>query len=181
MEQLSKPTSRAKDLIFKTKYSQSTWGQFKCCIKKQWSSYWRTPDYNLVRFFFALVTALLLGTIFWKVGTKRFVSWNFRYCLVWWNKGMNGASHSYEKKSMFNWMDWNIPQGMWFLNNLLILIPNILTLICFCNCQWHMHFSKFIWINIFLITKRYYKLFWFNKILLCLIFILCIGNFVNYK
>ncbi|XP_023771181.1 ABC transporter G family member 29 [Lactuca sativa] len=71
VEQLSKPTSRAKDLIFKTKYSQSTWGQFKCCIKKQWSSYWRTPDYNLVRFFFALVTALLLGTIFWKVGTKR--------------------------------------------------------------------------------------------------------------
>ncbi|CAH1440214.1 unnamed protein product [Lactuca virosa] len=71
VEQLSKRTSGVKDLTFKTQYSQSTWGQFKCCIKKQWSSYWRTPDYNLVRFFFALVTALLLGTIFWKVGTKR--------------------------------------------------------------------------------------------------------------
>ncbi|KAL4562385.1 hypothetical protein LXL04_034587 [Taraxacum kok-saghyz] len=71
VEELSKPTSGAKELSFKTKYSQSMWGQFKYCIQKQWLSYWRTPDYNLVRFFFALVTALLLGTIFWKVGTKR--------------------------------------------------------------------------------------------------------------
>ncbi|KAI3740632.1 hypothetical protein L2E82_31102 [Cichorium intybus] len=71
VEGLSKPVLGAKELSFKTKYSQSMWGQFKYCIKKQWWSYWRTPDYNLVRFFFALVTALLLGTIFWKIGTKR--------------------------------------------------------------------------------------------------------------
>lgn len=71
VEELSMPPSGDKELHFKTKYSQSKWGQFKSCIQKQWWSYWRTPDYNLVRFFFPLVTALLLGTIFWKVGTKR--------------------------------------------------------------------------------------------------------------
>ncbi|XP_024977638.1 ABC transporter G family member 29-like [Cynara cardunculus var. scolymus] len=71
VEELSTPPSGDKELHFNTMYSQSMWGQFKSCIQKQWWSYWRTPDYNLVRFFFALVTALLLGTIFWKVGTKR--------------------------------------------------------------------------------------------------------------
>nr|XP_043611609.1 ABC transporter G family member 29-like [Erigeron canadensis] len=71
VKELSMPPSGAKDMTFKTMYSQSMWGQFKCCMQKQWWRYWRTPDYNLVRFFFALVTALLLGTIFWKVGTKR--------------------------------------------------------------------------------------------------------------
>ncbi|PWA42268.1 ABC transporter G family member 35 [Artemisia annua] len=71
VEELSTPPAGAKDLIFNTKYSQSNWSQLKSCTRKQWSSYWRTPDHNLVRFFFSLVTALLLGTIFWKVGTKR--------------------------------------------------------------------------------------------------------------
>lgn len=37
-------------------------------------TYWRNPDYNLSRFFFTLAAALIIGSIFWKVGTKRFVS-----------------------------------------------------------------------------------------------------------
>ncbi|KAI3510433.1 hypothetical protein L1887_17421 [Cichorium endivia] len=71
VEELSMPPSGAKELFFSTKYSESKWGQFNTCIEKQWRSYWRTPDYNLVRFCFTLVTALLIGSIFWKVGTKR--------------------------------------------------------------------------------------------------------------
>ncbi|XP_023743918.1 ABC transporter G family member 29 [Lactuca sativa] len=71
VEELSMPPSGAKELFFSTKYSESMWGQFKTCIEKQWRSYWRTPDYNLVRFCFTLITALLIGSIFWKVGTKR--------------------------------------------------------------------------------------------------------------
>nr|XP_043609039.1 ABC transporter G family member 29-like isoform X2 [Erigeron canadensis] len=71
VEELSIPPSGTKELFFGTQYSQSMWGQFKSCMQKQWLSYWRTPDYNLVRFSFTLVTALLVGTIFWKVGTKR--------------------------------------------------------------------------------------------------------------
>ncbi|XP_022979248.1 ABC transporter G family member 35-like [Cucurbita maxima] len=68
---LSTPPPGAKDLYFETQYSQSTWGQLKCCLWKQWWTYWRSPDYNLVRYFFTLAAALMIGTVFWKVGTKR--------------------------------------------------------------------------------------------------------------
>ncbi|KAJ8638657.1 hypothetical protein MRB53_012924 [Persea americana] len=71
VKELSNPPPGAKDLYFSTQYSQSATGQFKSCLWKQWLTYWRSPDYNLVRYFFTLATALMLGTIFWKVGTKR--------------------------------------------------------------------------------------------------------------
>ncbi|XP_073041840.1 ABC transporter G family member 36-like [Primulina eburnea] len=61
----------AKDLYFQTQYSQPAWGQFKSCLWKQWWTYWRSPDYNLVRYFFTLACALMVGTIFWRVGTKK--------------------------------------------------------------------------------------------------------------
>ncbi|KAF3943211.1 hypothetical protein CMV_030208 [Castanea mollissima] len=71
VKELSTPPPGAKDLYFATEFSQSTWGQFKSCLWKTWWTYWRSPDYNLVRFFFTLAAALMVGTIFWKVGTKR--------------------------------------------------------------------------------------------------------------
>ncbi|XP_050384102.1 ABC transporter G family member 29-like [Argentina anserina] len=71
VKELSTPPPGAKDLYFATQYSQSSFQQFKSCLWKQWWTYWRTPDYNLVRFFFTLASALMLGTMFWKVGTKR--------------------------------------------------------------------------------------------------------------
>ncbi|KAM5579169.1 ABC transporter G family member 29 [Rosa sericea] len=71
IKELSKQPPGAKDLYFATQYSQSSLQQFKSCLWKQWWTYWRTPDYNLVRFFFTLAAALMLGTMFWKVGTKR--------------------------------------------------------------------------------------------------------------
>ncbi|XP_004235646.1 ABC transporter G family member 36 [Solanum lycopersicum] len=67
---LSTPPPGAKDLYFTTQYSQPTWGQFKSCFWKQWWTYWRSPDYNLVRFFFSLAAALMIGTIFWNIGSK---------------------------------------------------------------------------------------------------------------
>ncbi|KAL6876399.1 hypothetical protein ACP4OV_012971 [Aristida adscensionis] len=70
VSQLSHPDPGTSDLHFPTKYSQSTIGQFKACLWKQWLTYWRSPDYNLVRFSFTLFTALLLGSIFWRIGTK---------------------------------------------------------------------------------------------------------------
>ncbi|XP_057834764.2 ABC transporter G family member 36 [Cryptomeria japonica] len=71
VKELSTPPPQAKDLYFPTQYSQSFFGQFKSCLWKQWWTYWRSPDYNSVRYFFTLTCALLFGTIFWKVGTKR--------------------------------------------------------------------------------------------------------------
>ncbi|KAK4489205.1 hypothetical protein RD792_005000 [Penstemon davidsonii] len=71
VKELSKPASGAKDLYFHTQYSQTTWGQFKSCLWKQWWTYWRSPAYNLVRNLFAFICAILIGTIFWRVGTRR--------------------------------------------------------------------------------------------------------------
>ncbi|XP_029129133.1 ABC transporter G family member 29 isoform X3 [Cajanus cajan] len=71
IKELIIPPSGAKDLYFPTQYSQSTWEQFKSCLWKQWISYWRSPDYNLVRIFFTLAAALMVGTVFWRVGKKR--------------------------------------------------------------------------------------------------------------
>ncbi|KAJ0709581.1 putative ABC-type ferric hydroxamate transporter [Helianthus annuus] len=68
---LSTPPPGATDLHFSTQYSQSSWGQFKSCIWKMWWSYWRNPDYNLVRNIFTFVAALLVGITFWKIGEKR--------------------------------------------------------------------------------------------------------------
>ncbi|XP_043722733.1 ABC transporter G family member 42-like [Telopea speciosissima] len=71
VKDLTAPAPAAKDIYFPTKYSQSTWEQFKSCLWKQWWTYWRSPDYNLVRFIFTFACALMIGTIFWKVGSKR--------------------------------------------------------------------------------------------------------------
>jgi ABC-type multidrug transport system permease subunit len=71
VKELSTPPGGAKDLYFSSQYSQSPWGQFKSCLWKQWWTYWRSPDYNLVRYSFTLAAALMVGTIFWNVGTKR--------------------------------------------------------------------------------------------------------------
>ncbi|KAL4353278.1 hypothetical protein GQ457_06G011440 [Hibiscus cannabinus] len=70
VHELSKPPPGANDLHFITQYSQTIWGQFKCCLWKQFKTYWRTPEYNLVRLGFTLVAALLIGSIFWGFGTR---------------------------------------------------------------------------------------------------------------
>ncbi|CAN6456720.1 unnamed protein product [Victoria cruziana] len=74
VKELSVPPGGTKDLHFPTQFSQSSIGQFKTCLWKQWLTYWRSPEYNFVRYVYALVAALLLGTIFWGVGKDRVTS-----------------------------------------------------------------------------------------------------------
>ncbi|KAD4889306.1 hypothetical protein E3N88_21379 [Mikania micrantha] len=74
VKELSVPPPGAVDLHFETQYAQSAWGQFKSCLWKMWWSYWRNPDYNLVRFCFTLLCALMVGTVFWKIGNKKSTS-----------------------------------------------------------------------------------------------------------
>ncbi|XP_063944101.1 ABC transporter G family member 29-like isoform X2 [Daucus carota subsp. sativus] len=71
VKELSTPSPGQEDLYFPTKYSRSTWEQFTSCLWKQRLSYWRTPDYNLVRFFFTGTVAIILGAVFWKIGAQR--------------------------------------------------------------------------------------------------------------
>ncbi|KDO58224.1 hypothetical protein CISIN_1g000524mg [Citrus sinensis] len=70
IEELSKPTPGSKDLYFPTQYSQSAFTQFMACLWKQHWSYWRNPQYTAVRFFFTAFIAVLLGSLFWDMGSK---------------------------------------------------------------------------------------------------------------
>ncbi|XP_071715772.1 pleiotropic drug resistance protein 1-like isoform X1 [Rutidosis leptorrhynchoides] len=69
--ELSEPRPGSNDLHFPTQYSRSFFTQFQACLWKQRLSYWRNPPYTAVRFAFTTGIAILLGTIFWKLGGKR--------------------------------------------------------------------------------------------------------------
>ncbi|GLJ18676.1 hypothetical protein SUGI_0333120 [Cryptomeria japonica] len=70
IKELSIPAPGSKDISFESEFSQSFLTQTWACLWKQNWSYWRNPEYNAVRFFFTLVTALMFGTIFWRIGGK---------------------------------------------------------------------------------------------------------------
>ncbi|XP_020424974.1 pleiotropic drug resistance protein 1 [Prunus persica] len=71
IKELSTPTPDSKDLHFPTQYSQSFFTQCLACLWKQHVSYWRNPQYSSVRLFYTAMMALLFGTIFWDLGSKR--------------------------------------------------------------------------------------------------------------
>ncbi|KAK3019263.1 hypothetical protein RJ639_004212 [Escallonia herrerae] len=71
IEQMSIPVSGSEPLKFATTYSQDALSQFRICIWKQFLVYWRSPPYNAVRLFFTTLSALILGSIFWDIGSKR--------------------------------------------------------------------------------------------------------------
>ncbi|KAL8533265.1 hypothetical protein ACS0TY_009596 [Phlomoides rotata] len=69
-EKLSTPEPEYQDLFFPTKYSQPILVQFWACFWKQYWSYWRNPQYNVIRFFMTIVIGLIFGVIFWNKGNK---------------------------------------------------------------------------------------------------------------
>ncbi|XP_022148619.1 pleiotropic drug resistance protein 1-like [Momordica charantia] len=71
IKELSVATENSKELYFPTKYSQSFVIQCMACLWKQHLSYWRNPPYSAVRFLFTTFIALMFGTIFWDLGSKR--------------------------------------------------------------------------------------------------------------
>ncbi|KAK9946084.1 hypothetical protein M0R45_011563 [Rubus argutus] len=71
IKDLSTPPQGTKDLYFSTKYSQSFYNQCMACLWKQHLSYWRNPPYSAVRLLFTTFIALMFGTIFWDLGSKR--------------------------------------------------------------------------------------------------------------
>ncbi|XP_062163795.1 pleiotropic drug resistance protein 1-like isoform X2 [Alnus glutinosa] len=71
IKELSTPLPGSKDLYFPTQYSQPFFTQCMACLWKQHLSYWRNPPYGAVRLLFTTFTALMFGTIFWDIGSKR--------------------------------------------------------------------------------------------------------------
>ncbi|CAN4094856.1 unnamed protein product [Withania somnifera] len=70
ISELSVPHLGTKDLHFDNQYSQPFWTQCMACLLKQHWSYWRNPTYTAVRFIFTILIALVIGTMFWDLGTK---------------------------------------------------------------------------------------------------------------
>ncbi|XP_004508092.1 pleiotropic drug resistance protein 3-like isoform X2 [Cicer arietinum] len=70
VRQLSEPAPGSKDLHFSTRFPQNNVGQFMACLWKQHLSYWRSPEYNLIRFVFMIVAAILFGAVFWQKGNE---------------------------------------------------------------------------------------------------------------
>ncbi|KAJ4958314.1 hypothetical protein NE237_025425 [Protea cynaroides] len=68
--EMSEPIPGSKDLHFPTQYSQSFFTQCVACLWKQNWSYWRNPPYTAVRLFFTTGIALLLGSMFWGLGSR---------------------------------------------------------------------------------------------------------------
>ncbi|EEF35086.1 ATP-binding cassette transporter, putative [Ricinus communis] len=71
IKELSTRAPDSKDLYFPTKYSQSLLIQCIACLREQHWSYWRNSSYNAVRFIHTTITALMLGTVFWRLGSKK--------------------------------------------------------------------------------------------------------------
>ncbi|KAG5237170.1 pleiotropic drug resistance protein [Salix suchowensis] len=70
VQQLNKPPPGSRDLQFSTPFPQNRWQQYIACLWKQHLSYWRSPEYNLTRYMFMIVSSLLFGIVFWQKGRE---------------------------------------------------------------------------------------------------------------
>lgn len=68
LEDFSSPLPGSQALKFDTKYPKPFTTQFRSVYDKYWAAYWRMPEYNGFRFFYAISVGLLFGAIFWRLG-----------------------------------------------------------------------------------------------------------------
>uniref|UniRef100_A0A0E0JL05 ABC transporter domain-containing protein n=1 Tax=Oryza punctata TaxID=4537 RepID=A0A0E0JL05_ORYPU len=75
VHQLSEPNLGSEDLHFSTRCPQHFLEQLALCLWKQHRSYWCNPQYSATRILFTILIALLLGTVYWKSGSKIWYFW----------------------------------------------------------------------------------------------------------
>ncbi|KAK2641153.1 hypothetical protein Ddye_022916 [Dipteronia dyeriana] len=68
---LSVPPAGSQPLKFSSTYSKDQLSQFLICLWKQNLVYWRSPQYNVMRLCFTTMAALIFGSVFWDIGSKR--------------------------------------------------------------------------------------------------------------
>ncbi|XP_031399616.1 ABC transporter G family member 31 [Punica granatum] len=71
IQEMSIPPAGSEPLRFDTVYAQNGFSQLRTTLWKQNLVYWRSPHYNAVRIFFTTLSALILGSVFWNIGSKR--------------------------------------------------------------------------------------------------------------
>ncbi|XP_027349852.1 pleiotropic drug resistance protein 1-like isoform X2 [Abrus precatorius] len=70
IKELSSPAPGSQDLYFPSQYSTSFFTQCMACLWKQHWSYWRNPLYTALRFLYSTAVSVLLGSMFWNLGSK---------------------------------------------------------------------------------------------------------------
>ncbi|KAL0051690.1 hypothetical protein WJX82_000289 [Trebouxia sp. C0006] len=70
LDEFSSPKEGTKALSFKSKYPKPFMVQFHTVFAKYTAAYWRMPEYNGMRFFYAISVGFLFGAIFWRLGDK---------------------------------------------------------------------------------------------------------------
>ena len=68
LEEFSSPKEGTKALKFDSKYPKPFMVQFLTVLQKYTAAYWRMPEYNGMRFFYAVSVGLLFGAIFYRLG-----------------------------------------------------------------------------------------------------------------
>ncbi|KAK9152797.1 hypothetical protein Sjap_000277 [Stephania japonica] len=71
IEQLSVPPTDSEPLKFASTFAQDSLSQLRLCLWKQNLVYWRNPEYNSVRLLFSVFSAIVIGSVFWNIGSKR--------------------------------------------------------------------------------------------------------------
>ncbi|XP_078170470.1 ABC transporter G family member 45-like isoform X2 [Carex rostrata] len=69
IEELDQPKPGNRDLHFPKRYWQGFSSQCLACLWKNNCTYWKNPDHNVARFVNTFAMALLLGTVFWQIGS----------------------------------------------------------------------------------------------------------------
>ncbi len=69
--ELSQPRAGSKPLAFKHAYPQSFGRQLQLLLTRFSLTYWRSPFYNTVRFTFTIALGLIIGAMYWRLGSRR--------------------------------------------------------------------------------------------------------------
>ena len=69
MESLSSPPEGHADLHFPSEHATRPLTQFRLALWKFNLVMWRAPDYNAVRFFYTAVVGLLIGGVYFGLGS----------------------------------------------------------------------------------------------------------------
>lgn len=68
LDEFSSPKQGTQALHFDSTYPKPFTIQFRAVYEKYWAAYWRMPEYNGFRFFYAISVGFLFGAIFWRLG-----------------------------------------------------------------------------------------------------------------
>ncbi|KAG7029781.1 Pleiotropic drug resistance protein 1, partial [Cucurbita argyrosperma subsp. argyrosperma] len=109
-------------------------GLCMACLWKQHLSYWRNPPYTIVRLLFATFVAILFGTIFWDLGSRR----GFPY---------GGDGTTGHAQSLGPYMDWLLPSSE------ILRTPFNQTGISGCCCSGACWDAPALWIHLCLLNK----------------------------